>query len=211
MPSVSPNMGLRVWDSNDDTFESDHLASNFNKLDFHDHSGGRGVQIPTEGFKDLAITSAKLANAATLKGTGAFSAYRNAALNAVATGTEIIFDTEEFDLSTWFDNGNGRFTPQVAGYYRVNAVFSTAQDLVASAWFELGFTKNGTIVKNTLRHTQQSAATPPTTDFRAGGTTVIAVNGTTDYISVKLTSSAAVDTLVGATNTYFQGELIGRS
>lgn len=204
-------MGLRVWDSNDDTFESEHLASNFMKLDFHDHSPGRGHSIPTEGFADASITSAKLATAATLKGVGSFSAYRNAALAAVATGTEIIWDTEEFDLSNWFDNGNGRFTPQLAGYYRVNVLYSITTDLAANAWFEAGFTKNGTIVKFTPRFYQTSVAVLPTTDFRVGGSAVIACNGSTDYISVKTASSANVDTLVGAANSYFQGQFQGRS
>lgn len=53
-------MGLRVWDQLGDRYDHQQLADNFNKIDFHDHTTGRGVRIPTEGIADGAITSAKL-------------------------------------------------------------------------------------------------------------------------------------------------------
>lgn len=43
-----------------DPYNHDQLADNWSKLDLHDHTPGRGVQIPTEGIADGAITSAKL-------------------------------------------------------------------------------------------------------------------------------------------------------
>lgn len=60
MGYTSTKIGLRVWDQLGDRYDHQQLADNFNKIDFHDHTIGRGVQIPTEGLADGAVTSAKL-------------------------------------------------------------------------------------------------------------------------------------------------------
>ena len=54
-------MSLRVWTNLDDDFDHEQLADNWAKLDAHDHTNGRGVQIPTEGISDEAITFELLA------------------------------------------------------------------------------------------------------------------------------------------------------
>jgi hypothetical protein len=61
MAFTSPNMGLRIWDQTTDLYDHAQLADNFSKIDIQDHTPGRGVQIPTDGIADGAITSAKLA------------------------------------------------------------------------------------------------------------------------------------------------------
>lgn len=61
MALTSPHMGLRIWNLITDLFDHDQLADNLAKLDIHDHTLGRGVQIPTDGLADGAVTSAKLA------------------------------------------------------------------------------------------------------------------------------------------------------
>ena len=58
---TAPYMGLAVWNSVTDTWNHEQLADNFRKLDEHDHASGKGVQIPTGGIKDGAITKSKLA------------------------------------------------------------------------------------------------------------------------------------------------------
>lgn len=60
MAITSPKLGLRVWNSLQDPYDHDQLASNWFKIDQHDHSPGRGVQIPSEGIFDGAITEEKL-------------------------------------------------------------------------------------------------------------------------------------------------------
>jgi hypothetical protein len=60
MALTTPKMGLRVWDQLNDPYDHNQLADNWSKVDFHDHSPGRGVPIPTEGISDGAITAAKL-------------------------------------------------------------------------------------------------------------------------------------------------------
>lgn len=64
MSITTPSMGLKRWDQPNDIFSYTELSDNFNTLDLHDHTGGKGVQIPTEGLANLAVTETKLANLA---------------------------------------------------------------------------------------------------------------------------------------------------
>lgn len=60
----STNMSLRVWDSVSDYFNHTELKSNWDKLDAHDHTSGKGLLIPTAGITDSAITTNKIAASA---------------------------------------------------------------------------------------------------------------------------------------------------
>jgi hypothetical protein len=55
MAFVSPRMSLKIWNDGSDPYDSAQLADNYLKLDQHDHSDGRGVQIGPEGIQDGAI------------------------------------------------------------------------------------------------------------------------------------------------------------
>lgn len=55
-----PNLGLKVWNLTTDPYNSGQLAENWAKVDEHDHSTGKGKQIPTGGIADGAITIDKL-------------------------------------------------------------------------------------------------------------------------------------------------------
>jgi hypothetical protein len=52
-----------IWNLLTDLYDHAQLADNWAKVDYHDHSPGKGVQIPTEGIADAAITGDKLAAA----------------------------------------------------------------------------------------------------------------------------------------------------
>ena len=62
MAITTSNMGLRVWDQLNDPYDHDQLANNWAKVDLHDHTPGRGIQIPTEGIADGAVTSDKISS-----------------------------------------------------------------------------------------------------------------------------------------------------
>ena len=64
MASNSANMSLVLWDEGSDPYDSGQLVGNWNKIDSHNHTAGSGVQIPTNGIQDSAITSLKIANGA---------------------------------------------------------------------------------------------------------------------------------------------------
>jgi hypothetical protein len=63
MAFTSAKMGLRIWNLLTDLYDHAQLADNWAKVDYHDHSPGKGVLIPTEGLADAAVTGVKLASA----------------------------------------------------------------------------------------------------------------------------------------------------
>lgn len=62
MSITSPNLGLSIWSQGQDYFVYRDLRENFEKLDAHDHSSGKGVKINTGGIRDAAITYPKIAS-----------------------------------------------------------------------------------------------------------------------------------------------------
>lgn len=64
MAFTTTNMGLRVWDQPGDFFSYSELAANLSSIDAHDHTSTKGVQIPTGGIANLAVTNGKLAASA---------------------------------------------------------------------------------------------------------------------------------------------------
>ena len=148
---------------------------------------------------DAAVTQAKLA--AGVAGNGpAFSAYANAANQTFTTAviTKVVFDAEEFDTANCFDSTtNYRFTPNVAGYYQINAYLS-----VLSTQGNFRIYKNGSEVK---RGNQSN-----TSNFVGYvATALIYMNGTTDYLEMyfQQSSGSSATSTAGSTLTYFQGFL----
>lgn len=94
---------------------------------------------------------------------GAFHGYLSGAQAAIAQNAwvKIPFDTEEFDVSGWFDSttaNKGRYTP-AAGFYRLsaNASFTT---LTAGAYTVLSIWKNGgEFVRGTFGENQGAVVT----------------------------------------------------
>lgn len=66
---ITPNMGLTAWDLGSDPYDHSQLASNFSAIDGHNHTTGKGLQIPTDGILNAAITSAKIAGNAVVPTT----------------------------------------------------------------------------------------------------------------------------------------------
>lgn len=64
MSFLSTRMGLRVWDLSADPYDHTQLANNWNAVDIHDHTNGKGIQIPSGGILDTAISTAKIQDSA---------------------------------------------------------------------------------------------------------------------------------------------------
>lgn len=163
--------------------------------------GLNSIQTTVNGNLDAANLSAST----TLAAVGAFSAYRAAALN-IGTGTVITFDTEEFDVSGWFDTVTniGRYTPLMAGYYRLSAQLETAGGAV-DTYLRTTLRKNGTPIKyGPLAYQRGSGMT-------SGLSVAAYANGTTDYFDVSLSTTAGSVALSnGSLGSWFNGELIGK-
>lgn len=60
MALTTPKMGLRTWNLPGDPYDHNQLTDNFAKVDYHDHTLGRGVQLTTASIANGAITKALL-------------------------------------------------------------------------------------------------------------------------------------------------------
>jgi hypothetical protein len=133
----------------------------------------------------------------------AFSAYQSSAQSvANNTWTKVQLQTENFDTANAFDSTtNYRFTPLVAGYYQING--NTVLGLLS-----------GTI--GTQIYKNGSGASLGTYGTQIGGfgssavSTLIYLNGSTDYVELYVyqTSGVSQNTSASATNTSFSGTLV---
>ena len=110
----------------------------------------------------------------------AFSAYKNAEQTGVSanTWTKVQIDTEVFDSNSCYDTSTYRFTPTVAGYYQVNGHVGCYQP---SAQVLCAIYKNGSIHK---WGTYINRLTTGSADMDTGVSSVVYLNGSTDYIEL---------------------------
>ena len=167
----------------------------------------------TSGTTTLASTAVAGTSTATLPAaTGtvmvsgnmpAFSVYKSNALGtqiiAAATYTKITFDVKDFDTNTNFSSS--RFTPTVAGYYQINGL----ADLGGNGFCFVGLFKNGAEIK---RGSGASVAS----EFYSSVSSVVYLNGTTDYIELYAFINAGASPSVYASASgqypYFNGCLV---
>jgi hypothetical protein len=129
----------------------------------------------------------------------AFSAYANAALSVTAnTITKLQFQVEEFDTANCFDSTtNYRFTPNIAGYYQINAAFSGADRV----YYVIYLYRNGVQYKNTNDGNG-------TTSVGAAISSLVYFNGTTDYVEVYALSGNTQNIASGIASVWFNGSMI---
>jgi len=163
-----------------------------------DTSGSVLLQAPAVAGS-TTITMA--AQSGTLNvGGPAFSAYHSANQSiGSSTWTNITFGTEEFDTANCFDSvTNNRFTPNVAGYYQVNAQVQPNDFYTGVA---IAIYKNGSLFKYGNFYLAGST----------GGSvvsTLIYLNGTTDYIECYAAFTGSAQLVAGGPAfSYFQGFL----
>jgi hypothetical protein len=85
-------MGLTAWDLGDDPYDHSQLANNFVAIDQHDHSSGKGVQIPSAGLKDRSVTTIKIALQAVTSAELSDNSVSNAKLQDNSVGANEIID-----------------------------------------------------------------------------------------------------------------------
>jgi len=142
------------------------------------------------------LPSARLGSDVMVSGNmPAFSAYASTA-TSISGGvyTKVTQNVEEFDTNNNF--ASSRFTPTVAGYYQVNAGSNTpASNYANSAIF-----KNGSVYKS---GTNGSGAVNSSCV-----STLVYLNGSTDYVEFYFINGSSVTLGTGAENCYFNGCLV---
>ena len=158
-----------------------------------------GTALNVATITSPTITGATITSAS--NAAPAFSAYQSTGQTAIAiaTFTKIVFQTKEFDTNNNFDNTtNYRFTPTVAGYYQVNGGVYMAGFLLASIY------KNGTEYK---RGSQAAGSTSLASGYVSS---IVYLNGSTDYIEIWCYQTSAGSQIPAANiyQTYFNAAMI---
>jgi hypothetical protein len=156
-------------------------------------SGTTTLTLPT-------TSGTVITTASTFGGTGpAFSAYLSSTQSVSAnTTTKVAFNAETFDTNSNFDSTtNYRFTPTVAGYYQVNAwIYGSGAGFLESYLY-----KNGSLFNRlSFSYTASVQAN--------GGSCLISLNGSTDYIEIYTFNTTATTLQSGSTYNYFQASMV---
>jgi len=119
--------------------------------------------------------------------------------------TVVTFGTKQYDTASAYNTSNGRFTPQVAGYY----------------WIGCSFEHNATTrqIVRIIKHSSSNEDyymwdTPLSTSVGVDLTasTLMYLNGSTDYVDVQIYGSGGSYTLTtGIGRAMFQGYLVRKA
>lgn len=133
---------------------------------------------------------------AKLGGGPVFSAYHSSAQTLTGgVATKINFATEEFDTSNCYDNSTSRFTPNVAGYYKINAALQASGSNSPYV----------SVYKNGAQYKVGNVTGALGTGTLATISCLVYLNGSTDYVEIYGNFSATQATVAASTSSYFQG------
>jgi hypothetical protein len=162
-------------------------------------SGGGSVtlQEPTTA-SNLTITVP--ASTATMAINGpTFSAYAGSGQSiSSATFTKVTCGTEEWDTNSNYDTSTSRFTPTVAGYYQVNGYVGFTSSTRSNT--QVAIYKNGSAYR-TLNQIDSNL-------YVVGGSSIVYLNGSTDYIELYTYSAISGTTDTGTIKTTFSAAMI---
>lgn len=145
-----------------------------------------------------------------------FRAYVNSSQvipDALGTDTAVTFNTEDWDVGSYYDTSNGRFTPRVAGNYLITASIAFLNSSINTGdAFRISVRKNGSVV---VRKDLNGFA------YGGGGNgrcfnpidQIVRLNGSTDYVDITASQETGLGTLAVDQNTahsWFQAHYVGR-
>lgn len=122
-----------------------------------------------------------------------------------ATYTKVTFGTEVWDTSNWYDTGTSRYTPLIAGIYRINArVFFSGVNVVDQERYTAAIYKNGTTAAEDWRSASGVGG------FSTNVETLISMNGSTDYLEAFCYGGGAGNKTISGNilYSYFTGSLV---
>ena len=162
-------------------------------------TGNIVTDTATQTLTNKTLTGATITVASTAAPT--FSAYSNAQTGAITSGvvTKLLFQTEEWDTNSNYNNSTSVFTPTVAGYYQVNAALQGAGSVNQA---QIVLYKNGSGARNGNYVINQANAVIPVLSA------LVYMNGTTDYLEVYgYLTGTGLTFYFGTPQTHFQAFL----
>lgn len=154
-------------------------------------------------------TGTVITTGSTFAGTGpAFNVWKNSGQNITTdTWTKCTFDNEDFDTNNNF--ASSTFTPTVAGYYQVNATANLSNTTNNASSNRVAIYKNGSVYKAVWWNA--ASGNLYINDTLQCVSTVVYMNGTTDYLEVYCFETAGgTPQIVGNADkrTSFSGALV---
>lgn len=156
------------------------------------NGNGTIIGLSVGGLPNGVITQSDLAPNVT-GNSPLFMAYQGAIQYLGTVVVRVTINTVEVDTHGCFDTVNNRFLPTVAGYYQINGNVTHG-----------GAGGTTLIYKNDIEHRRGNVGSVN------GGliSTIVYLNGTTDYVELWVLPNTSVGTWHGANQTYFHGFLI---
>ena len=178
-------------------------------------TNGGGIEIVNSGYTstilglsdtgDFSVAGKIQVNGKTAVNGPAFSAYAAAILQTIPsdTQTKVLFQTEEFDTANCY--ASSRFTPNVEGYYQLNAEVRL-DGTSGTGEMMIILYKNGTEYK---RGTNQSGTQIAANFWAMQVSSVVYANGSSDYFEIYVQQGSGAGRTVTAVNnsalTWFNG------
>lgn len=144
-----------------------------------DGNVGIGTTIPTQKL----YVNGNATISGWIKGTTPFYSASLPNLGNPFTGVATYTSGVNTNVSSWYNNTTGKFTPLVSGNYYV---FASALTYSSGGTSVVIIRKNGNIVARGYYHSV-------TTYVNISQSIIIQMNGTTDYIDIYLTNTNATD------------------
>ena len=170
------------------------------------HSGGNSVSISAPSTnpssnRTLTVDGSGDGNIVPSNHGNCFKAYSSSATVATvatSTTTNIICNTEVYDIGSAYNTSTGIFTPNVAGYYWVKAhiMWSTSSSATNNAYYTSMIFKNTT---ETLKHIIHIDKQDWWSSVPTG---LIAMNGSSDYLQLKVWHNRGGNESVAGDNVY---------
>lgn len=175
MAATTPYMSLTKWNSSADFFSHAQLAANWDAVDDHDHTSGKGKAIPLGGLAAGAVNANALADDAVTTAKILNSQVTDAKLASVNNGVYRVLTRDTFNFvassptGTWFPTGQGYIG---ASSNESSVIFSQIHLVGAD------YTVTGKTTRLRVRASCFTNATAPTSTFTVGLYPVTAYTGT---------------------------------
>jgi len=169
-----------------------------------DTSGAITLSAPAVSGTNTATLPAATGTVMVSGNMPAFSASSSSGTSVPAsTFTKVALQTENFDTNNCFDNStNYRFTPNIAGYYQINACVGLG---TAAASSLVVIYKNG----SQYLYGTVGGFTVSAINTQSSASALIYFNGSTDYIEMyAYQSSGSTQTTQTGVTTQFSGSLV---
>jgi hypothetical protein len=134
-----------------------------------------------------------------------FSAYKTVTqnYNTPSSITKVTFDTKAFDTKGYYNTTDSEFRPLIGGYYQINCGVSITPTNASRVYVSL-FKNNAEIHRGDNDVNSSSFITGRTMSLNA----LVVMNGTTDYLDVRVFSNISGTLETGQVFQYFQGFLL---